>query len=131
MGVDVFDVLLVFVFQFLIAIDSWLLYRLERNDQRSRLCRNDQCLLYNKDLADAIVVEDAEDAEDGIADYAWLYRADMIGWEPAENAQIGSSRLFVRLLEQHGKRLHGWLSWQVQIRQLSGRAEHGCKRAAL
>ena len=82
-------------------------------------------------LADAIVVEDAEDAEDGIADYAWLYRADMIGWEPAENAQIGSSRLFVRLLEQHGKRLHGWLSWQVQIRQLSGRAEHGCKRAAL
>ena len=140
MGVDVFDVLLVFVFQFLIAIDSWLLYRLERNDQRSRLCRNDQCLLYNKDLADAIVVEDAEDAEDGIADYAWLWMSslmvvlhptDMIGWEPAENAQIGSSRLFVRLLEQHGKRLHGWLSWQVQIRQLSGRAEHGCKRAAL
>ena len=85
MGVDVFDVLLVFVFQFLIAIDSWLLYRLERNDQRSRLCRNDQCLLYNKDLADAIVVEDAEDAEDGIADYAWLYRDELVDGSTASN----------------------------------------------
>ena len=36
-------------------------------------------------LADAIVVEDAEDAEDGIADYAWLYRDELVDGSTASN----------------------------------------------